>query len=176
MTTRSNEPTYNQKVRLSAMREIHRNKDKKQMQAIKELLFAKNQENFSIRYYTNSQHHSFKLRLAQAFAFLFRMDPAWDERILKMTLVEANQSNVTHIHELIIGAIVDPADLIHIIENVIDWPYTSFWSFYNHLLCSTTMIFFNFFFWRRSKATKASSQCSWSCTTCAAESPRTANT
>lgn len=122
MTTRSNEPTYNQKVRLSAMREIHRNKDKVQIQAIKELLFAKNQENYRIRYYTNSQHHSFKLRLAQALAFMFRMDPQWDERILKMTLVEANQSNVTHIHELIIGAIVDPVDLIHIIENVNDWP------------------------------------------------------
>lgn len=100
------------------MREIDRNQSKSQIRAVKDILFVKNTENYRIRYYTNSQHHSFKLRLAQALAFLFRMDPEWDERILKMTLVEANQSNVTHINEMILGAIVDPIDLLHIIENV----------------------------------------------------------
>lgn len=100
------------------MNEIDRNKSRAQIKHLKDLLLAKNTEIYRIRYYTNSQHHSMKLRLTQAIGFLYRLDPEWDDRILNLTLTEANQSNVTHINELIIASIVDPIQLLKIVEAI----------------------------------------------------------
>lgn len=111
--------TYNQKVRLSAMRAIAAKQQTEQIRNLKNLLFTKNGEIYRVRYYTNSHHHSLKLRITQALAFLFRLDPKWDDRMLKMILEEANQTNVTHMNELIIAATIDPTTILQTISNVI---------------------------------------------------------
>lgn len=111
--------TYNQKVRLSAMRAIAAKQQTEQIGNLKNLLFTKNGEIYRVRYYTNSHHHSLKLRITQALAFLFRLDPKWDDRMLKMILEEANQTNVTHMNELIIAATIDPTTILQTISNVI---------------------------------------------------------
>lgn len=100
------------------MRYIARTKNISQIKHLKDLLYLKNTEVYRIRYYTNSFHHSVKLRLTQALAFLYRLDPEWDDRILHITLTEANQSNVTHINELIFASTVDPFTLLAMIEKV----------------------------------------------------------
>lgn len=100
------------------MREIARNNNIAQIENIKDILFSRNTDVYRIRYYTNSHHHSVKLRLTQALAFLYRLNPKWDDRILNLTLTEANQSNVTHLNELILATTVDPSRLIEIIEKV----------------------------------------------------------
>lgn len=101
------------------MRKIAERTDLQQIQNLKNLLFAKNTELYRLRYYTHSYHHTLKLRLAQAFAFLFRLDPQWDERIFKILMDEANQVNVTHINELIIAETADGYQLLDLIEKVI---------------------------------------------------------
>lgn len=73
---------------------------------------------YRIRYYTNSYHHSLKLRITQALAFLFRLDGTWDDRMLKILLEEANQTNVTHINELILAATIQTDQMLPIIEKV----------------------------------------------------------
>lgn len=100
------------------MRAIAAKNDMEQIRDLKNLLFAANTENHRVRYYTNSYHHSLKLRITQALAFLFRLDPAWDDRMLKIILEEANQINVTHINELIIAETIDPAQMLQIIRSV----------------------------------------------------------
>lgn len=110
--------TYNQRVRLTALRAIAEKNDVEQIRNVKDILFAKNDEIYRVRYYTNSYHHSMKLRITQAFAFLFRLDPKWDARMLKIILEEANQTNVTHINELIIAETIEPSQMLNIIENV----------------------------------------------------------
>lgn len=100
------------------MRAIAAKNDMEQIRDLKNLLFAANTENHRVRYYTNSYHHSLKLRITQALAFLFRLDPAWDDRMLKIILEEANQINVTHINELIIAETIDPAKMLRIIRSV----------------------------------------------------------
>lgn len=110
--------TYNQKVRLTAMRAIAAKHQLEQIRNVKNLLFAKNTEIYRVRYYTNSHHHSLKLRITQALAFLFRLDPQWDDRMLDIILEEANQTNVTHINELILAETVDPSKMLKMIENV----------------------------------------------------------
>lgn len=100
------------------MRAIAAKNDILQIRNLKNLLFATNSENHRVRYYTNSYHHSLKLRLTQALAFLFRLDPKWDDRMLKIILEEANQTNVTHINELIIAETIEPSQMLQIIENV----------------------------------------------------------
>lgn len=100
------------------MRAIAAKNDMEQIRDLKNLLFAANTENHRVRYYTNSYHHSLKLRITQALAFLFRLDPAWDDRMLKIILEEANQINVTHINELIIAETIDPAKMLQIIRSV----------------------------------------------------------
>lgn len=110
--------TYNQKVRLSAMRFIAAKQDPEQIENVKSLLFVKNDEIYRVRYYTNSYHHSLKLRITQAFAFLFRLNSKWDDRMLKIILEEANQPNVTHINEIIIANTINPTQLLQMIANV----------------------------------------------------------
>lgn len=110
--------TYNQKVRITAMRAIAANLPSDEISTLKHRLFAKNKEIYRVRYYTNSHHHSMKLRITQALAFLFRLDPKWDDRMLKIILEEANQTNVTHINELIIAETIEPTQMLHMIENV----------------------------------------------------------
>lgn len=100
------------------MRAIAAKNDMEQIRDLKNLLFAANTENHRVRYYTNSYHHSLKLRITQALAFLFRLDPAWDDRMLKIILEEANQINVTHINELIIAETIDPSQMLQIIRSV----------------------------------------------------------
>lgn len=102
------------------MRIVAQRNDLAQIRRLKDLLFAKNSEIYRLRYYTHSYHHTMKLRLAQAFAFLFRLDPQWDERIFKIMMEEANQVNVTHINELIIAETVDAYQMIELIEKVTD--------------------------------------------------------
>lgn len=118
VSSRCETVTYNQKVRLSAMHAIAEKHDKNQISNLKNLLFAKNKEIYRVRYYTNSHHHSLKLRITQALAFLFRIQPKWDDRVLKIILEEANQTNVTHINEIIIATTIDSTQLLEIIENV----------------------------------------------------------
>lgn len=100
------------------MRAIAAKIDCQQIATIKDLLFDKNKEMYRIRYYTNSYHHSVKLRITQALAFLFRLDGKWDDRMLKILLEEANQTNVTHINELILAATIQPDQMLQIIEKV----------------------------------------------------------
>lgn len=100
------------------MRAIAAKNDMEQIRDLKNLMFAANKENHRVRYYTNSYHHSLKLRITQALAFLFRLDPVWDDRMLKIILEEANQINVTHMNELIIAGTIDPAQMLQIIRNV----------------------------------------------------------
>lgn len=101
------------------MRAIAAKQQTEQIGNLKNLLFTKNGEIYRVRYYTNSHHHSLKLRITQALAFLFRLDPKWDDRMLKMILEEANQTNVTHMNELIIAATIDPTIILQTISNVI---------------------------------------------------------
>lgn len=103
------------------MRAIANKNDVEQIRNVKDLLFTKNGEIYRVRYYTNSYHHSMKLRITQALAFLFRLDPIWDARMLKIILEEANQTNVTHINELIIGHTIEPSQMLQIIEKVSAW-------------------------------------------------------
>lgn len=84
---------------------------------------------YRIRYYTNSYHHSLKLRITQALAFLFRLDRRWDDRMLKILLEEANQTNVTHINELIIAETVESDRLLQMIENVSNRSRNAIFSF-----------------------------------------------
>lgn len=100
------------------MRFIASNKDAEQIKNLKNLLFEKNTRIYRVRYYINSYHHSLKLRLTQALAFLFRLDSEWDDRMLKTILEEANQTNVTHINELIIANIIDETQMLQMISNV----------------------------------------------------------
>lgn len=100
------------------MRAIAAKNDLEQIRNLKNRLFAKNTDIYRVRYYTNSFHHSTKLRITQALAFLFRLDSVWDERMLKTILEEANQPNVTHINELIIAETVDRVKLLQIIRSV----------------------------------------------------------
>lgn len=158
--------TYNQKVRLAAMRAIAAKNHTEQIVKLKDLLFVKNKEMYRVRYYTNSYHHSIKLRITQALAFLFRLDRKWDDRMLKILLEEANQTNVTHINELILAETIDPDQMLQIIENVSVHRLLVFW------FPQKTVIFF-FFFIFRSKATKDCNHSLWSSTTCAANSPIT---
>lgn len=110
--------TYNQKVRLTAMRAVAAKNQTEQIVTLKDLLFTKNKEMYRIRYYTNSYHHSLKLRITQALAFLFRLNCKWDDRMLKILLEEANQTNVIHINELILAETIEPDQMLQIIENV----------------------------------------------------------
>lgn len=145
------------------MRIIAQKNDKTQIRKIKDLLFEKNTEQHRARYYTNSHHHSIKLRLTQALAFLFRLDLEYDERILNIILKEANQTNVTHINELILGETIESHNLLEIIENVI--------------LINTkvkTLFSYKFSFFR-SKVTKVSNQCSRYCITCAVKKHQISN-
>lgn len=100
------------------MRIIAQRNNLDQIRAIKNLLFAKNTEIYRLRYYTHSYHHTVKLRLAQALAFLFRLDRQWDDQLFKILMDEANQVNVTHINELIIAETVDAHHMIDLIEKV----------------------------------------------------------
>lgn len=100
------------------MRAIAAKNNLEQIQNVKDFLFRKNAEIYRVRYYTNSYHHSMKLRITQALAFLFRLDPKWDARMLEIILQEANQTNVTHINELIIAEIIEPSQMLQIIEKV----------------------------------------------------------
>lgn len=100
------------------MRAIAKKHDLAQIQNVKNILFTKNGEIYRVRYYTNSHHHSMKLRITQALAFLFRLDPKWDARMLKIILEEANQTNVTHINELIVAETIEPSEILQIIEKV----------------------------------------------------------
>lgn len=100
------------------MRSIAAKNHLDQIRNIKDVLFARNVEIYRVRYYTNSYHHMMKLRITQALAFLFRMDPIWDDRMLKIILDEANQTNVTHINELIIGYTIEPSKMLSFIGNV----------------------------------------------------------
>lgn len=100
------------------MRTISQRNDLAQIRNLKDLLFAKNMEIYRLRYYTHSHHHTMKLRLAQAFSFLFRLDPNWDERLFKMVMDEANQVNVTHINELIIAETANAYHLLELVEKV----------------------------------------------------------
>ncbi|XP_031623463.1 uncharacterized protein LOC116340876 [Contarinia nasturtii] len=118
VSSKSGSITYNQKVRLTAMRAIAAKQQLEQIQNVKNLLFTKNTEIYRVRYYTNSHHHSMKLRITQALAFLFRLDPKWDGRMLDIILEEANQTNVTHINELILAETVDPLHMLTMIENI----------------------------------------------------------
>lgn len=105
-------------VRLTAMHAIADNNQLEQIRNVKNLLFKKNTEIYRVRYYTNSHHHSMKLRITQALAFLFRLDPKWDDRMLKIIREEANQTNVTHINELIIAETIESEQMLKIIEEV----------------------------------------------------------
>lgn len=100
------------------MRAIATKHDLEQIQNVRNFLFRKNSEIYRVRYYTNSHHHSMKLRITQALAFLFRLDPKWDARMLEIILQEANQTNVTHINELIIAETIEPSQMLQIIEKV----------------------------------------------------------
>lgn len=100
------------------MRAIAAKNDLEQIRSLKNHLFAKNTEIYRVRYYTNSYHHSMKLRITQALAFLFRLDPIWDDRMLKPILEEANQPNVTHINELIVAETIDRTQMFHMIRSV----------------------------------------------------------
>lgn len=100
------------------MRAIATKHDLEQIQNVRDFLFRKNSEIYRVRYYTNSHHHSMKLRITQALAFLFRLDPKWDARMLEIILQEANQTNVTHINELIIAETIEPSQMLQIIEKV----------------------------------------------------------
>lgn len=112
------------------MRAIATKHQIEQISNLKNLLFSKNKEIYRVRYYTNSYHHSLKLRITQALAFLFRLDPKWDERMLKIILEEANQTNVTHINELIIAETIDRLQMLQIIDNVsTPWKIPLFHSF-----------------------------------------------
>lgn len=120
------------------MRAIAAKHQIEQISNLKNLLFSKNKEIYRVRYYTNSYHHSLKLRITQALAFLFRLDPKWDERMLKIILEEANQTNVTHINELIIAETIDRLQMLQIIDNVsTPWKIPLFHSF--------PYVVFNFF-------------------------------
>lgn len=120
------------------MRDIAAKHQIEQISNLKNLLFSKNKEIYRVRYYTNSYHHSLKLRITQALAFLFRLDPKWDERMLKIILEEANQTNVTHINELIIAETIDRLQMLQIIDNVsTPWKIPLFHSF--------PYVVFNFF-------------------------------
>lgn len=103
------------------MRAIAEKNDVDQIRALKDQLFVENMEKYRLRYYTNSFHHSVKMRITQALAFLFRLDPKWDDRMLQIILREANQTNVTHINELIVAETIEPSQMLHIIENVINF-------------------------------------------------------
>lgn len=115
------------------MRAIAAKNDLEQIRNLKNRLFAKNSEIYRVRYYTNSYHHSMKMRITQALAFLFRLDPIWDERMLKTILEEANQPNVTHINELIIAETVERTQLLQMIRSVsftqFLWTYFDFYPF-----------------------------------------------
>lgn len=100
------------------MRTIAHRNQLRQIRNLKDLLFNKNAEIHRLRYYTNSYHHTLKLRIAQAFAFLFKLDPRWDERMFNLILNEANQVNVTHINELIIAEISNGYELLELVEKV----------------------------------------------------------
>lgn len=100
------------------MRAIATKHDLEQIQNVRNFLFRKNSEIYRVRYYTNSHHHSMKLRITQALAFLFRLGPKWDARMLEIILQEANQTNVTHINELIIAETIEPSQMLQIIEKV----------------------------------------------------------
>lgn len=100
------------------MRKIARNNDIRQIKNLKNLLFTKNKETSCARYFKNTFHHSVKLRITQALAFLFRLDSEWDYRLMGLILEEVNQVNVTHINELMIAETVDYTKLIGLIEKV----------------------------------------------------------
>lgn len=93
---------------------------------LKNLLFAKNNDIYRARYFNHSYQHSMKLRYIQALAFLFRLEPVWDKRLLHFLLNEANQNNVMYITEMIIAETVEPKQLIHVIENVSENKNNSF--------------------------------------------------
>lgn len=129
-----------------------------QIRTIKNLLFAKNADIYRLRYYTNSFHHTVKLRLAQAFAFLFRLDRQWDDRLFKILMDEANQVNVTHINELIIAETVDAYHMIDLIEKV-----NTFYTYFRFLSDSPSVEIngvVEFYPFCRWKVTKVFNQCS----------------
>lgn len=111
-------PTYVQQVRLTAMQVIRRNNSIKQIRNLKNMLFAKRDEFYTARYFNKSHQHSLKLRFTQALAFLFHLDPLWDHRTLDFILLEANQTNVKFICELIVADIMDPERIFAIIKSV----------------------------------------------------------
>lgn len=141
------------------MQFIWRNNSKKLIRDLLNMLLAKAEEFYKVRYFNKSHHHSLKLRYTQAIAFLFRLAPVWDERTLNFILHEANQTNVKYICELIVADSMDPKLLFPIIEKVC--PHAQ----RNESLENYVEFPFSHF---RSKATVATPQCSKSCTTFAA--------
>lgn len=111
-------PTYVQQVRMVAMQFIQQNDSIKQIRDLKNIILSKNEEFYKVRYFNKSHHHSLKLRYTQALAFLFRLDPTWDDRLLQFILKEANQTNVKYICEMIVADTMKPNQLFPIIEKV----------------------------------------------------------
>lgn len=108
--------TYVQRVRLVAMNYVTARKCTEEIRRLKDLLFAENKNIYSPRHFNKSYKHSRKLRLTQALALLFRLDPVWDERIVEFIFKEVNQTNVKLINELIVAYTVDKWHLFDLIE------------------------------------------------------------
>lgn len=132
---------------------------------MKNMILARKDEFYKVRYFNKSHYHSLKLRYTQAIAFLFHLDPTWDDRTVEFILHEANQTNVKYICELIVAETMKPDQLFPIIGKVIISEELKNEKKNNRKL----ILHF------RSKVTAAAHQCSKLCTTFVA-STATANT
>lgn len=112
--------TYNQSVRLAAMRYIQRLECPSTLAQLKVLLQAKDTENTRIRYFNNSMQHELKLRYVQAMALLHQRNPIWDEANLQGLLLENNQTNITYINELIIAETIGIDRFMQLFNEVTD--------------------------------------------------------
>lgn len=111
--------TYNQSVRLAALRYIQRLDCPTTIETLKELLHSKNLENSRIRYFSNSIQHELKLRHVQALALLHQRAPLWNESNLNGLLLENNQTNITYINELIIAQTIGVDRFMKLMNEVI---------------------------------------------------------
>lgn len=111
-------PSYNQQIRLTAIKYIQRLKCPQTIDKLKNSLFDKNSEMHRSRYFNHSIHHSVKLRYMQAVAILCQQVPTWNDHLLNGILNEINQTNVTYINEMIIAHTVEPNQIIELIDKV----------------------------------------------------------
>lgn len=70
------------------------------------------------RYYGDSLQHRSKLRIVQVLAMLLSRNRTWDARLQTALLNENNQPNVTFILELMIGATIESAHLLKLLQEV----------------------------------------------------------